>query len=208
MKHVSLGLRFVFWAMAADAFLLAVAYFLMQLGDNLGMRVDTIKTCLAILNVGYFFSLLVSTTGKVLCVSAPSEVGGAGFVYPAIFVGVCAILIGIVNYFSPLPPFVFSCGFIAGGLAFFIFVFFLMRLAKYLDRLDMVTFAESALVAAGCCLALIGLMYLLTFAAGGLFAFINLLLIVALVIGGVVTFGRFLTLLQELIYSASNDAST
>lgn len=148
MNRVANGIKLVFWG-SVMAVIGAVAGALAKQVAPLGGAEVALLAATAGLFIQFAGSVL-SVIGRILCLAVPPQVGAKGLIVTAVALDVVAILLGVLIGVGAIHPAV-GLGVAALGniVTFFLFVFFVRKVALSVKRKDLADDAKMVLVMIG-----------------------------------------------------------
>ena len=166
--------------------------------------------------LGLFFLIqaasLITTVGKVMCLTAPPRMSGKGVILVAVAIDLLAQSIAVAKMFTALPPVLISSINLLSVAGMVCFVLFLKHLGRFLKEPDI---AERATALLGLGVVVVG-MWLSIIALGALAiarvlpAIVGgsgiLLLGIALLIVGIIGTIRYAGLLNSCLYAMSYES--
>lgn len=154
--------------------------------------------------------LVLTTVGKLLCLTAPPQMPGKGSILAAVLIDVLALLITVAKFITVLPPWLSSLVNLLSVGGFVCFVWFLKHLGEFMGERDISERASNVLML-GIGVVVLWLLMLgvgVLALAGGLPPFLAgigiMLLGVVLLIGGAIGAVRYAGLLSTCRYALSN----
>jgi len=128
-SYVPLGISCVYFGFLGFVFLIIVTFVLGLLARSDPL---TVYSALRVIVVLLTIANIVTTIGKVLCLTAPSRMPGKAFIYVAAGIDVTALSIGIARFFMYLPPVLVSSVNLIAVIALVCFVLFLKQLGHFM----------------------------------------------------------------------------
>ena len=154
--------------------------------------------------------LVLTTAGKLLCLTAPPQMSGKGSILIAVSIDVFALLITVAKFVTVLPPWLSSLVNLLSVGGFVCLVWFLKHLGEFMGERDISERASNVLML-GIGVVVLWLLMLgvgVLALAGGLPPFLAgigiMLLGVVLLIGGAIGAVRYAGLLSTCRYALSN----
>lgn len=134
-SYVPLGISFVYFGFLGFVFLIIVTFVLRMMLRSAPQLVFAVMPIIAVLIT---IANIVTTVGKVLCLTAPSKMSGKAFIYVAATIDVAALFIGIARYFMYLPPELINSVNLIAVIAMVCFVLFVKQLGHFMRDSEVV----------------------------------------------------------------------
>jgi hypothetical protein len=146
--------------------LFAVSFLVPALAERIG----NVALANAILMIQTRFALqilmtssLLHVAGPCLCLAAPRDVKGTGYLLSLIGLNALTMLAGALGMFVTLPEWLSDMNYFVPYVSILIFVLFVRRVAIYLERQDIRRLARGTLIMAGIAVLLYAIQWTLVF---------------------------------------------
>lgn len=193
--HVLSGINCVYFGFMILSLLMVVIVVSSLLGP---VRVARMMPLLSV--VGFLASILTAA-GKMMCLSAPSQMQGKKFIYVAVAIDLLALLLPILGLFVPLPRVLVGATNLFSFAGLICFVLFLKSLGQFIEESDVSDRAENVLTFGGAFIGLWLVMIALLIASPKGAVFLVLIFGFALVVVGALLGIRYAGLLNSCRYA-------
>ncbi|RLS58209.1 MAG: hypothetical protein DWH91_02825 [Planctomycetota bacterium] len=210
---VPLGIQLVYYGFMLFLFAMFVTFGIAWTFRNTPRGIPPISApVLYGLGLLYFASSIVTTVGKLMCVTAPPQMSGKGVILAAVAFDLFAQAITVAKLFMVLPPPLVASINLVSVAGMVCFVWFLQHLGRFLKEQD-ISERASGLLALGfgivamwlamIVLSALAMARVLPVMVGGLG---GVLLSLALLIVGIIGVIRYVGLLHSCLYTMSYES--
>lgn len=119
-------------------FMLTILLIILSVAVGISLRGDVVKMApmLVGLGLGVIGAGILTTVGKLLCLTAPPQMSGRGGIFAAVAIDVLTITVTIAKIVSKLPPWVDGAVNLLSVAGFVCFILFLRNLGDFMRERD------------------------------------------------------------------------